>query len=245
MVCSRSLFLPRSIGAHGSNDAIALPRRALPRKRQRRERAHLRQRPVLRPHPNARCPAPEAPVWWLGASPHIVTARVRPSESARCLLMRSVDSRTLRRQRRIAMGLRGSDLASARDTMPNAWLLLRRSAVGPGRRVSSRHGPSTRSPRQHADTLRARAKGYKDHRVARRRTRRCSPQLGGRRRIAPAAPHTLPRQGRVASETAPATHDQAPGGADRIRTGAWRFCRPLPYHLATAPCHLRTYHASP
>ena len=23
-------------------------------------------------------------------------------------------------------------------------------------------------------------------------------------------------------------------GADRIRTGAWRFCRPLPYHLGTA-----------
>src|SRR5262245_9644029 len=25
------------------------------------------------------------------------------------------------------------------------------------------------------------------------------------------------------------------GGDDRIRTGEWRFCRPLPYHLATSP----------
>src|SRR6266540_6480272 len=25
------------------------------------------------------------------------------------------------------------------------------------------------------------------------------------------------------------------GGDDRIRTGGWRFCRPLPYHLATSP----------
>ena len=24
-------------------------------------------------------------------------------------------------------------------------------------------------------------------------------------------------------------------GADRNRTDEWRFCRPLPYHLATAP----------
>ena len=24
-------------------------------------------------------------------------------------------------------------------------------------------------------------------------------------------------------------------GAARIRTGEWRFCKPLPYHLATAP----------
>jgi|HigsolmetaAR201D_1030396.scaffolds.fasta_scaffold02493_6 hypothetical protein len=25
------------------------------------------------------------------------------------------------------------------------------------------------------------------------------------------------------------------GGDDRIRTGEWGFCRPLPYHLATSP----------
>ena len=28
---------------------------------------------------------------------------------------------------------------------------------------------------------------------------------------------------------------EAAGGDDRIRTGEWRFCRPLPYHLATSP----------
>src|SRR5690554_1716728 len=26
-------------------------------------------------------------------------------------------------------------------------------------------------------------------------------------------------------------------GADRIRTGAYRFCRPVPYRLGTAPLH--------
>ncbi len=25
------------------------------------------------------------------------------------------------------------------------------------------------------------------------------------------------------------------GGDDRIRTGEWRFCKPLPYRLATSP----------
>src|SRR5690349_4760056 len=30
-------------------------------------------------------------------------------------------------------------------------------------------------------------------------------------------------------------HKNLARGADRNRTDEWRFCRPLPYHLATAP----------
>ena len=32
-----------------------------------------------------------------------------------------------------------------------------------------------------------------------------------------------------------ASATQNDGGDDRIRTGEWGFCRPLPYHLATSP----------
>ena len=33
---------------------------------------------------------------------------------------------------------------------------------------------------------------------------------------------------------------QAYGGDDQIWTGEWRFCRPLPYHLATSPYEQKT-----
>src|SRR5881398_33325 len=48
---------------------------------------------------------------------------------------------------------------------------------------------------------------------------------------------TLLREGKVAQKMAQdrATDDLSPRGAGRNRTDESRFCRPLPYHLATAP----------
>ena len=37
---------------------------------------------------------------------------------------------------------------------------------------------------------------------------------------------------------------QQAGGEDRIRTGVWRFCKPLPNHLATSPMGAGTLHAA-
>ena len=41
--------------------------------------------------------------------------------------------------------------------------------------------------------------------------------------------------GDTAKKTVTTFSSQSYGGDDQIWTGEWRFCRPLPYHLATSP----------
>ena len=51
--------------------------------------------------------------------------------------------------------------------------------------------------------------------------------------VYPVTPHVTPREFfKLVRER---FNPGFPGGADWIRTSEWRFCKPLPYHLATAP----------
>ncbi len=43
------------------------------------------------------------------------------------------------------------------------------------------------------------------------------------------------RPGKISERPVPGWDRPSTRGAGRIRTAEWRFCRPLPYHLATAP----------
>ncbi len=63
------------------------------------------------------------------------------------------------------------------------------------------------------------------------RSARCEEDANPRRMSCPALATAT---GRTVGEGT-AARREANRGADRSRTGEWRFCKPLPYHLATAP----------
>ena len=105
------------------------------------------------------------------------------------------------------------------------------------------------SPRPRAALLR------NESRLQRDDPRRSAGSDGRTRRWTPSSRQTLrddPRRsaagsddglgqksGGRAEEAEPTEEAEPKRGAGRIRTAEWRFCRPLPYHLATAPAYAR------